>query len=655
MKNNTLFCTILLSTAIMHTVDTVAQGKNGKVYTIDTLKNINTEYNDYCPAISGQKLIFISQQAISKSVFPVIESEKDFSNIYRTIISREGQKEFESIDFFSGRINSFFNEGPASFAGKDSVMFITKSEKIAYDKEEAKLKIMQSEYSNNGWSVPVELPFIKDEYNYAHPAWSKEYSTLYFSSDIPGGYGGMDIWYCEFENGSWKEPLNAGENINSPYNELFPSYFANDLYFSSNLPESLGGLDIYKSSVLFGFHNKEQLPQPLNSAQDDFGISFYNKKTAYFTSNRPGGKGGDDLYLLNILDQNSMFMVLTGSFINFDSTLVGESILLYDAHGNVLQKIIMNERGKFLLNEMPAGEQFKLAYEDSPEIDDSMILVLTDDSGRILEKIRLNRFNEFLFELLDPDDYDNLTYLEEVDVGILNIDIQGTIVPKDTLESNEGITVYVEDADGKILGKAYTDSLGSFKIENLNPDERYFLKTNRDANINLIYIIDKSGKIIRTLEKRGDDDCFVYIRLTDNDKIITLIDNDNSSIKVSDQEKFQISDIYYDLNSFSPTPESLVVIDKLAAILKNNPHIALELGAHTDARGNELFNQQLSEKRALFVKDYLDKIGVEKGRITAKGFGESRPFKLCQPQGSCTEEDHALNRRTEIKLKHAIK
>ncbi|MEL6926595.1 MAG: carboxypeptidase-like regulatory domain-containing protein, partial [Bacteroidota bacterium] len=149
------------------------------------------------------------------------------------------------------------------------------------------------------WENMEGLPFNSDEYSVAHPTLSQDGNRLFFSSDMPGGFGGMDLYMSEQENGSWGPPINLGPQVNTEGNELFPYYYSEKLYFSSDGLIGLGGLDIYymedKGNNEWGAI--ENVGFPLNTISDDFGIIFNEEGTCGFlSSDRTGGAGRDDIY-----------------------------------------------------------------------------------------------------------------------------------------------------------------------------------------------------------------------------------------------------------------------------------------------------------------------------------------------------------------------
>ena len=157
------------------------------------------------------------------------------------------------------------------------------------DEDTRNLQLMTAEKNASGnWSSPKKL-FYHENYSIGHPAISKDRTTIYFASDMPGGYGGSDLYRTEFKNGAWQQSINAGPVINTAGNELFPSLDGDDmLYFASDGLGGLGGLDIFKADPN-GRNQPDNLGFPINSPGDDFSITWAPSNTfGYFSSSRNG-------------------------------------------------------------------------------------------------------------------------------------------------------------------------------------------------------------------------------------------------------------------------------------------------------------------------------------------------------------------------------
>jgi outer membrane protein OmpA-like peptidoglycan-associated protein len=196
-------------------------------------------------------------------------------------------------------INSPSNEGFPAFDSKGTTMFFTLCN--GRDGKGASCRLYSAQGQGSEWTNVEVLPFSTDSFNCMHPSLSKDGQTLFFCSDMPGGYGGKDIWSVTYSKRgkTWGDPVNLGPEINTPVHEGFP-HIAEDgtLYFSSEGHATIGGLDImYAKGSGTEWSTPINMKPPMNSGADDFGmISNSNNENGYFSSNREGGRGGDDIY-----------------------------------------------------------------------------------------------------------------------------------------------------------------------------------------------------------------------------------------------------------------------------------------------------------------------------------------------------------------------
>lgn len=206
---------------------------------------------------------------------------------------------------FSLELNSTLHEGPVSFSNDGSTIFFTRNNSSKglqkADKDGVtRLKIFSAKRGIFDWEDITELSFNADEFSCVHPALDENNGRLYFSSNMPGGFGGYDLYYVEATDAGFGDPVNLGATINSSANELFPFYHAasQQLFFSSNGYEGQGGLDIYMiSEVAYNEGPVINVGSPFNSDVDDLGIIINAKGTqGFFSSDRIGGLGKDDLY-----------------------------------------------------------------------------------------------------------------------------------------------------------------------------------------------------------------------------------------------------------------------------------------------------------------------------------------------------------------------
>ena len=267
--------------------------------------SVNTENSEYGTAFYGDKIVFAGATDARKAKRGVSQwTGESFYDLYE---AEHFDQKLGSRKPFSSSINTQFNESTPVFTKDGNTMYFTRNNyvnrKLGSDIENTiLLKILRATKDKNGnWGNIVEVPFNSDQYNVAHPALSPDEKYLYFASDMPGSFGNSDIFRVEIlGDNQYGTPENLGNIINTAGRESFP-YISKDnvLYYSSDGIPGLGGLDIF--AVKFNADGSTSKPvnigMPGNSADDDFCFVFNSdSKIGFLTSNRPGGKGKDDIY-----------------------------------------------------------------------------------------------------------------------------------------------------------------------------------------------------------------------------------------------------------------------------------------------------------------------------------------------------------------------
>ena len=267
--------------------------------------SVNTENSEYGTAFYGDKIVFAGATDARKAKRGVSQwTGESFYDLYE---AEHFDQKLGSRKPFSSSVNTQFNESTPVFTKDGNTMYFTRNNyvnrKLGSDIENTiLLKILRATKDKNGnWGDIVEVPFNSDQYNVAHPALSPDEKYLYFASDMPGSFGNSDIFRVEIlGDNQYGTPENLGNIINTAGRESFP-YISKDnvLYYSSDGIPGLGGLDIFAAK--FNADGSTSKPvnigMPGNSADDDFCFVFNSdSKIGFLTSNRPGGKGKDDIY-----------------------------------------------------------------------------------------------------------------------------------------------------------------------------------------------------------------------------------------------------------------------------------------------------------------------------------------------------------------------
>ncbi|HEX7366153.1 MAG TPA: OmpA family protein [Pelobium sp.] len=289
-------------------------------------EGFNTKYAEFSPIPYKNGFIFVSDREFVKQVNDS-KSPKIYGwtgNPYLKLYQAENMDSVFNgnmkLTLMPGEINDNYHSGPATLSADGNTLYFTKAgltsveEKPKRGKEVVfKKAIFYSTKQNGVWTQAVAFPFNKPfEYSLEHPASSPDGNILYFASDMPGTLGGLDIFYSEKLGNGWSVPKNCGPAINTKYDEVFPTVRKDGtLFFSSKGHITIGGLDIFSAKgAKDSWTEAENLKSPINSSKDDFGIYYFDDNlTGFLSSNRSGGKGADDIYQFTERPKEKFFAV----------------------------------------------------------------------------------------------------------------------------------------------------------------------------------------------------------------------------------------------------------------------------------------------------------------------------------------------------------
>jgi len=354
--------------------------KNSGRFTI-TKTGINSAYSDYGPAYYNDYVVFATSRDTTGFVKRVDGwTNHSFTELYQAKVIGDSLSKPEK---FSKRIETKVHESTPVFTKDGNTMYFTRNN---YNEGKVKkdsvgrilLKIYRATLKEGEWSEITELPFNSNEYSVAHPALSADEKTLYFASDMPGSYGEADIFKVSINaDGTFGIPQNLGSGINTQGRESFPFVDAdNHLYFASDGHPGLGGLDIYISKPEKEAYSKAlNVGEPINSNRDDFAFIIDTRtKSGYFSSNRGGGFGYDDIYGFSEIKaiEFECKQLLAGIITDKKTgeALPGATVSLFDSNMNLVNTTISAADGSYIFRGIECGKVYtvksdKLLYNTS--------------------------------------------------------------------------------------------------------------------------------------------------------------------------------------------------------------------------------------------------------------------------------------------------
>ena len=314
---------------------------------IKNITELNSAYSEFGLALIKDKLIFASSRYNENDKFDNYTGQ-GFSDIYESGLGTLSNKWKEPTKL-KGDINTKYNDGTFTYNSKSNIGYFMQCNGVSGNKENCSIFYSTYNEKDNSWGKSKQFDYSPLNSSVGHPAITSDGNTLFFVSDVPGSFGGKDIWMISKKDGVWGQPLNAGNIINTPGNEVFP-YIAGDslLFFSSNYHPGYGGLDIFyvkiKNNSITG--PVTNMLAPINSSTDDFSIVL--GKTileGYFCSNREGGKGQDDIYSFN---RAPLILNAIGIIVDAESNKPVSNVTVYFKGDNgIIDSITTGSSGEF--------------------------------------------------------------------------------------------------------------------------------------------------------------------------------------------------------------------------------------------------------------------------------------------------------------------
>ncbi len=581
--------------------------------TITNEQNMNTNEREYSPAFYEDGIIYVSTKVVSRQYrkLDMVIKEPTMSLYY----SKKGDDgTLQQGNLLSKDLTTKFHEGPVSFDTNSNTLYFTRNNFTKGVRRSGsdgitKLKIYSSTKTGEGWSQEVELPFNNNEYGTAHPALSADGNTMIFSSNRPGGEGGMDLYVVSKSGGSWGEPQNLGPEVNTPKNEVFPTLHSNGILFYSS--DGFGGetkkdLDIYYAlGEGASWSAPVRMEGPFLSTRDDFGVMMAeDRMSGYFSTNRGGGRGRDDVYRFDMPIPFLEDVNCNVSFNVFDKATgqrIDDAIITYVADG------VEEEMGTYAKDLDCANYTFKI---NRPGYGTGTAMFSPDENNG--EPINV--------------------YLER---ELTTVNLDGTVFggTSTTLAGAEVIITELTSGETKTIS---TGASGKFTFP-LNCGGRYKITAS------------KSGYTTATQEvSTSSSDCANKSKYNTVLTLAPVFTGDR--LTITKGTILELPNIYYDYNKANIRADAAQDLDLVANLMTTYPDIEIELMAHTDSRGSDTYNEDLSQMRAERAMRYLEAKGISAGRMIATGYGERMLRNGCSDGTECSEEEHQRNRRTEVKI-----
>ncbi|MFK8006454.1 MAG: OmpA family protein [Saprospiraceae bacterium] len=608
--------------------------------TVENLKALNTKHLDYSAVSHDGGIVFTSTRGMQK-IRKVTDAwtKGNFSDVFFAKMNDEG--EVENITPVIGGINKKYHDGVTSISGSGTLMFFSRNNKKKKKKNQSiNLKIYSSIFVDGMWTDATDIGINGDDFATCHPSLSADGKLLYFASDRPGGFGGMDIYVCENNNGKWKKPQNLGPTINSAGNDIFP--FVNQegiLFFSSNGHKGMGGLDVFyaeKSSTYDedSWSIRKNLGTPFNTKKDDFG--FYaneNMTKGFLTSNRFGGKGGDDIYTwennnkpLELTETKTSYVMVMDTETN--SAIKNAVVKIENVNGSGIPIEGKTDVKGLLETTVEEGKTYKVTVIKEGFLPIEKEISAAEMMGGIsysfnLEKTKCvelfgtvinGKYNKVLastvITLVNKCTGEKTVVTSQAD-GSFDFCLENgcdfdVVASKDNFMAIETQVSTMEPTEG---------NMKEIKIEmlpsNLPVKSNPMVKTESSAEVKKHFL--------------GDEKATFSVG-----QVLTL------------------KNIYYDFNKSNIRPDAQVELDYIVTMMNEFSNMEITLISHTDSRGNNNYNKKLSEKRAISARQYIISKGITSDRIIASGYGETELKNDCKDGVDCSDGQHQINRRTEI-------
>ena len=437
----------ILCSMVAHSQLTAAQ------YKLKSLE-ANSENGDFGAAFYGaDKIVFSSSRKNGISNKTWDGNDQPFLDLYIGNVEADG--EITRVRPFSNSVNSKYHDAMVAFSPDLKNIYFTSNNYMDGKVRSGNLKIFRATVGSSGNRINVmTLPINNDKFSTGHPFVSKDGKKLYYISDMPGGLGGTDIYEVTINNGHYGAPKNLGPTVNSKYKEYTPYVDGDIIYFSSNKPGGQGGFDIYMTKLDGSIEEPINLGIPMNSKGDD--ISFIiNQATqrGYFSSNRRGGKGDDDIYSFEELTVNPICdQVIQGVL---KDKLTGHPLqhgfaTIYDSKGKKIRRLETLNDGAFSFK-VKCDEKYKIVGDKYGYFEADSTLVTS----------RENAFQNNITLVLDEKEFIEVGSTEILNVKSIEFELNQAAILKSSYDNLSKVVRLMDKFPNMIIRfGAHTDARG---------------------------------------------------------------------------------------------------------------------------------------------------------------------------------------------------
>jgi len=595
---------------------------------------INSEFTEYNPVVSADQSVMAFT-----SLRPNKRTGRASEEVYITLKKSGDWGEPKKIE-----IRTDENVGTAGISpdGQQMLVFIGSGNK-------GNLYFMKKE--GDGWSQPSAIEGLNSRDLESTGSITPDGKKIYFASNRPGGFGGMDIWVAENNgNGRWGNIKNLGASVNTKYDEDAPFIHPDmkTLYFTSNGVNSMGGRDIFKTNVMGGkWSNPENMGYPINTPLNDnyFTLSADGSK-GYFSSDRQGGYGGQDIYIFNMPEKyaNIPLTMLKGKITaGEDEQPVPTKIKLVDNENNTKVDYVYDpdpKTGNYLII-LPPGKNYDLIIESEGYLPYTLNINVPNQTYfyELYQKINLKLIKQFDVVVGQEVSVNNAFYdTKQEDSYSPRQANEAMLVQSDSLDVYDMMDAIIAAEDTAAFN--YMMDL----MYTVNPIENVDFEANEDAMeiASRTYYYDESDTT--TLKSRVVEGETIYSLPT------MYVTEEAEKQKMEKKEKptptydksllEPVYKIYFDVGAAEFDDKYQSKLQEIYQHLQENETLGIQISGYASAEGDPEFNRKLSNKRAIEVVNFFNFKGVVRRRIIAKGYGSTK----------ANTKNPEENRRVEVQI-----